>query len=178
MWAIRGFRNQQFSSPIRSENSGIRASLRDVLLTFLNIYLQNTLFIKTQISQHGVANFLLLRADDFVIIPYQLSFRGKGEETEEESKGWCVMSLANRVAINVGTYLTNRWSSVLKQSRGSTKCTVNSSLSAQLRGFVNDCIKFGHARVAIKGQERICISAENNNRASRLSRRDIEVPCY
>ena len=78
----------------------------------------------------------------------------------------------------MGTYLTNRWSSVLKQSRGSTKCAVNSSLSAQLRRSVNDYIKIRHTRVAIKGQERICISAENDNGTSRLSRRDIEVPCY
>lgn len=78
----------------------------------------------------------------------------------------------------MGTYLPNRWSSVLKESRGSTKCAINSSLSAQLRCSVNDYIELRHTRVAIKGQDRICISAENDNGAPRLSRRDIEVPCY
>ena len=137
-----------------------------------------TLFIKRHISQFSVA-YSLLSADDFVIHYLSVVFHDKGEETEDhESMGGCVMSLTNRVAIKMGIYLTNRWSSVLKQSRSSTKCKVNSSLSAQLRGFINDCIEVRHTRVAIKGQERICISAENNNRASRLLRCDIEVPCY
>ena len=136
-----------------------------------------TLFIKRHSSQFRVANSLLT-ADDFGIHYLSVVFHDKGEETEDESMGGCVMSLTNRVAIKMGTYLTNRCSSVLKQSRSNTKCKVNSSLSAPLRGFINDCIEVRHTRVAIKGQERICISAENNNRASRLSRCDIEVPCY
>lgn len=54
---------------------------------------------------------------------------------------------------------------------------VNFFFVVQLWGFVNDCIEVGYIGVVIKGQERICISVENNNRVLRFFWCDIEVFC-